>query len=68
MCYCESTFIRWHPFSWFQQNASINGVLNLWFQTIKAINTLWESFISLDFSFHGLSEPLNPRKLEPYDD
>ena len=27
----------------------------------------WENCISLDFYFRGLSEPRNPRKLEPHD-
>jgi len=27
----------------------------------------WEDYISLDFNFHGLSEPRNPQKLEPHD-
>jgi len=30
-------------------------------------NNQWENCISLDFSFRGLSEPQNPRKLEPHD-
>jgi hypothetical protein len=30
-------------------------------------NNEWESCISLDFYFHGLSEPQNQRKLEPHD-
>jgi len=30
-------------------------------------NNQWENCISLDFNIHGLSEPRNPRKLEPYD-
>jgi hypothetical protein len=34
--YCERTFIRWHQFSWFLQNALIHGNLNSWFQTIHA--------------------------------
>jgi predicted MPP superfamily phosphohydrolase len=34
--YCESTFIRWHQFSWFLQNALIHGFLISWFQTRQA--------------------------------
>jgi len=30
----ESTFIRWHHFSWFLQNSLIHG-LNSWFQTLQ---------------------------------
>jgi hypothetical protein len=33
--YCESTFIRWHRFSWIL-NALIHGFLNSWFQTLQA--------------------------------
>jgi hypothetical protein len=34
--YCASTFISWHRFSWFLQNALIHGFLNSWFQTLPA--------------------------------
>ena len=30
-------------------------------------NNQWDNCILLDFYFHGLSEPRNPRKLEPHD-
>jgi len=56
--FCESNIIRWHQFSWFLQNAVIHGFLNLWFQTIHT--TINEKIV-----FRGLSEPRNPRKLEP---
>jgi hypothetical protein len=32
--FCEITFIRWHQFSWFLQNALIPGFLNSWFQVV----------------------------------
>jgi hypothetical protein len=34
--YCKSTFILWHQFSWFLQNALIPGFLHSWFQTLQA--------------------------------
>ena len=33
-CYCESTFIDWHPYSWFLKSPLIHGYLNLWFRWI----------------------------------
>jgi len=30
-------------------------------------NNQWENCILLDFNFRGLSEPKNPRKLDPHD-
>ena len=33
--YCKSTFILWHQFSWFLQNALIPGFLNRCFQTLQ---------------------------------
>ena len=64
--YCESTFIRWHQFSWFLQNTFIREFLITWFQTLQAtING--KICIWLDFNFHGFSEQQNPRKLEPHD-
>ena len=33
--YCKSTFILWHQFSWFLQNALILGFFNSWFQTLQ---------------------------------
>jgi len=30
-------------------------------------NSQWVNCISLDFNFRSLSEPQNPRKLEPHD-
>ena len=35
--------------------------------TANTGNNQWENCISLDFNFHGLSEPPNPRKLESHD-
>jgi len=34
--YCESTFIRWHQFSWFLQNSFFHGFLNSWLQILQA--------------------------------
>ena len=53
LTYCSNTFIHWHIFSWFLQNALITG------------NDQWDNSISFDFYFRGLNEPRNQRKLEP---
>ena len=67
--YCESTFIRWHQFSWFLQNAlfAIDPCVLEFVVSHTTVNNQWENCNSFDFSFCGLSEPQNPRKLEPYD-
>ena len=39
--YCQSTFIRWHTFSRFLQNAVIHGFLNSWFQTLQSMGKLY---------------------------
>jgi hypothetical protein len=65
MKYCESTFIRWHQCSWFQQNVGIPVVEFAVSNTTD--NNLWENCILLDLKFSGLCEPRNLRKLEPRD-
>jgi hypothetical protein len=47
--YSESTFIHWHQFSWFLQNASIHGFLNSWFQTLQA--TINGKIVQLNLSY-----------------
>jgi hypothetical protein len=37
--YCENSFIPWHQFLWFLQNAVILGFSNSWFQTLQATVT-----------------------------
>jgi hypothetical protein len=66
LSHCESTFIRWHQFSWFLQNALIYGFFISWFQNITG-NNQWENCTSLDFYFHDFSGPWNQQKLELHD-
>ena len=55
--------IRWNDLLWkyIYSLAPIFVVSNI------TGNTQWEICISLDFDFHGLSEPRYPWKLEPND-
>jgi hypothetical protein len=64
--YCESTFIHWHQFSWFLQNASILLILEFVVSNTTGDNQ-WENCITLDFNFRGLQEPSNPQKLKLHD-
>ena len=64
--FLQNAFIPVFLNSWFLQNAFIPVFLNSWFQTTTD-NNWWKNCISSDFYFCGLSEPRNPRKLEPHD-
>ena len=63
LIYCESIIIRWHQFSWFIQSAWVLEFM----VSNTTCNNQWENCNPLDFGFCGLSEPWNPRKLEPQD-
>ena len=58
--YCESTFIHWHKFLWFLQNALIPGLLNSWFQRLQA--TINGKIVICCILNHKIHE-----KLEPHD-
>ena len=51
----------------FMVSTKINDPWVLEFMVLNITgNSQWENCISLDFYFHGLSEPRNPQKLEPH--
>jgi hypothetical protein len=58
----ENTFIHWHQFSWFLQNALIHGFLNSWFQTLQA--TINGKIVQLNLSYviYQVNNEIEPHK------